>query len=73
MRWIRSQVISSLMFQMVPLPVLAAGAAMQPRSTAPVTPPAQHRVLGAVCGVSQVTHKIVDLSLSQSGAVIARH
>jgi hypothetical protein len=67
MRWIRSQVISSLMFQIVPLPVLAAGTAMQP------TPAVQHCELRPISGAGQKTDDVVNLRFAQTGAVISRH
>jgi hypothetical protein len=72
MRWIRSQVISSMMFQIVPLPVLAAGTAMQPPAIVQVAPLAQHRSLGPV-GASQKTNQVVNLSSGQTRPVVARH
>ena len=66
MKWIRSQVISSLLFQIVPLPVLAAGASM-----APVRQPAAE--LRTARHVSQVTHQVIEFDGVQGRAIVAGH
>lgn len=73
MRWIRSQVLSSLMFQIVPLPVLAAGTAMQPPTPVQLAPATRHRELRPISSASEKTDNVVKFSFGQARAVIARH